>query len=119
VLGLVLMLGLPTLWAAAFYVALLAAVAASVSLGAGFALWRHDSLVARSGAVLAAAAILLGELLTVSLGLPGASELAQLAAPVEVHALVALGLSAGVLVCLLSDGFRRPPEPGPDNPYAL
>ena len=115
-LGAVLVLGLPVLAQAAFYVGVLAAALAAVALGSGAALWSHDTLVVRAGAVLAAGPALLGEVLAFSWGLPGARELADLTV---LQACAAVALASGVLAALLLDALRRQPEQTPESPYAL
>jgi hypothetical protein len=115
-LGVVLVLGLPALAEAAFYVGVLATALAAVALGAGAALWAHDTIVVRAGAAFAAGPILLGEILAFSLGLPGAREVADLTVLQAVSALV---LAGSVLALLVADAFRRRPEEMPDSPYAL
>lgn len=115
-LGGLLLDSLPDLMRAAFYVAVLAAAAAMVSIGAGLLLWTRPTLVSRTVAGLAAGSALFGALLQVFLGLPGVRDLDRHS---TVGLAVALAAAAAVLVFLAADALRRKPEPTPDRPYAL
>jgi hypothetical protein len=115
-LGASLVAVLPVLTRAAFYVGVLAAASAALALVAGSVLWSRATLIVRTVAALAAGSTLLGELLQIFQGLPGARELGRLTL-VEIAA--ALGLSAAVLALLLADALLHRPEQAPDHPYAL
>jgi hypothetical protein len=115
-LGGLLLDALPDLIDAAFYVAVLAAAAAAVSVVAGFVLWERVTLVSRTVVALAAAAALTGELLQVSLGLPGFGDLGR---TTTVGLGLALVAATVVLASLAVDALRRKPEQTPDHPYAL
>ncbi len=115
-LGALLLVVLPALAEAAFYVGVLAAAAAVVALVAGGTLWSNAGLVARAAATLAAASTVLAELIQILVGLPGARGLSQLS---QLGNLLALGLAGTVLVFLALDARRRTPESAADHPYAL
>lgn len=115
-LGALLLVVLPALAEAAFYVGVLALAAAAVAIVAGGTLWSNAGLVARASTVLAAAATVLAELIQIFVGLPGARGLSQLS---QLGNLLALGLAGAVLVFLALDARRRTPESGADHPYAL
>ena len=115
-LGAVLVAVVPALAHAAFYIGVLAGASAVVALAAGYVLWFRASLVARAVAALAAAATLVGEMLQVLEGLPGARGLGRLT-PLE--SALAGALAVLVLGLLLVDSLRRHPEQAPDHPYAL
>lgn len=116
-LGVVLLLALPDLGRAASYLAVLAGAAALTAIAAGAAIWRRVGLVARTVGVLAAASLVLGELLALSVGLPGARGGLGALSPVEGAA--PLGLALAVLGLLLVDALRRRPQPRVQRPYAL
>jgi hypothetical protein len=101
---------------AAFYVAVLAAASALVSIGAGLVSWTRPTLVSRTVAGLAAGSALAGELLQIFLGLPGVRDLDRQS---TVGLGLALAAAGAVLVLLAADALRRKPEPAPDRPYAL
>lgn len=115
-LGGLLLDSLPGLMSEAFYVAVLAAASAAVSIVAGYLLWVRVTLVSRAVVALAAASALAGELLQIFLGLPGLRDLDR-------HSTVGLGFAlaaaGAVLVFLAADALQRKPEPAPDRPYAL
>lgn len=115
-LGGVIVLVLPDLVDAAFYVGVLFAAAAGVAIVAGSILWTRATLVARTVAGLAAAATLFALLLQVSLGLPGVQQLALLS-PLE--GVLTFGFAGAVLLFLVADALLRTPEQAPDHPYAL
>ncbi|HEU4511907.1 MAG TPA: hypothetical protein VFR87_02265 [Nocardioidaceae bacterium] len=115
-LGGLLLDSLPGLMHEAYYVAVLAAAAALVSVGAGLVLWTRPTLLSRNVAGLAAGATLAGELLQIVLGLPGVRDLDRQSSVGLGFALAAAGV---VLVFLAADALRRKPEPAPDRPYAL
>lgn len=115
-LGGLLLDSLPGLMSEAFYVAVLAAASAAVSIVAGYLLWVRVTLVSRAVVALAAASALAGELLQIFLGLPGLRDLDRQSTVGLGFALAAAG---AVLVFLVADALRRKPEPAPDRPYAL
>lgn len=115
-LGGLLLDSLPGLMSAAFYVAVLAAASALVSIGAGLVSWTRPTLVSRTVAGLAAGSALAGELLQIFLGLPGVRDLDRQS---TVGLGLALAAAGAVLVLLAADALRRKPEPAPDRPYAL
>lgn len=115
-LGGLLLDSLPDLMSEAFYVAVLAAASAAVSIVAGYALWVRVTLVSRAVVALAAGSALAGELLQIFLGLPGLRELDRQSTVGLGFALAAAG---AVLVFLVADALQRKPEPAPDRPYAL
>lgn len=115
-LGGLLLDSLPDLMSEAFYVAVLAAASAAVSVVAGYVLWVRVTLVSRTVVALAAGSALAGELLQIFLGLPGLRELDRQSTVGLGFALAAAG---AVLVFLAADALQRKPEPAPDRPYAL
>lgn len=115
-LGGLLLDSLPDLMSEAFYVAVLAAATAAVSIVAGYILWVRVTLVSRAVVALAAGSALAGELLQVFLGLPGLRDLDRQSTVGLGFALAAAG---AVLVFLAADALQRKPEPAPDRPYAL
>ena len=115
-LGGLLLDSLPDLMSEAFYVAVLAAASAAVSIVAGYALWVRVTLVSRAVVALAAGSALAGELLQIFLGLPGLRDLDRQSTVGLGFALAAAG---AVLVFLVADALQRKPEPAPDRPYAL
>jgi hypothetical protein len=115
-LGGLLLDSLPDLMSEAFYVAVLAAASAAVSIVAGYVLWVRVTLVSRAVVALAAGSALAGELLQIFLGLPGLRDLDRQSTVGLGFALAAAG---AVLVFLAADALRRKPEPAPDRPYAL
>lgn len=115
-LGGLLLDSLPGLMSEAFYVAVLAAASAAVSIVAGYALWVRVTLVSRAVVALAAGSALAGELLQIFLGLPGLRDLDRQSTVGLGFALAAAG---AVLVFLAADALQRKPEPAPDRPYAL
>lgn len=115
-LGGLLLDSLPDLMSEAFYVAVLAAASAAVSIVAGYILWVRVTLVSRAVVALAAGSALAGELLQVFLGLPGLRDLDRQSTVGLGFALAAAG---AVLVFLAADALQRKPEPAPDRPYAL
>lgn len=115
-LGGLLLDSLPDLMSEAFYVAVLAAASAAVSIVAGYLLWVRVTLVSRAVVALAAASALAGELLQIFLGLPGLRDLDRQSTVGLGFALAAAG---AVLVFLAADALQRKPEPAPDRPYAL
>lgn len=115
-LGVTLLVVLPQLAAAAFYVGVLAAVAALLATGAGCTLLARGGLLVRTGAVVAAASTLVAQLIEVLVGLPGAPDLHQMSSAVSG---LTLGLAAAVLGLLALDALRHTPQTGPDQPYAL
>lgn len=115
-LGGLLLDSLPDLMSEAFYVAVLAAASAAVSIVAGYILWVRVTLVARAVVALAAGSALAGELLQIFLGLPGLRDLDRQSTVGLGFALAAAG---AVLVFLAADALQRKPEPAPDRPYAL
>lgn len=115
-LGGLLLDSLPGLMSEAFYVAVLAAASAAVSIVAGYLLWVRVTLVSRAVVALAAASALAGELLQIFLGLPGLRDLDRQSTVGLGFALAAAG---AVLVFLAADALQRKPEPAPDRPYAL
>lgn len=115
-LGGLLLDSLPDLMSEAFYVAVLAAASAAVSIVAGYLLWVRVTLVSRAVVALAAASALAGELLQIFLGLPGLRDLDRQSTVGLGFALAAAG---AVLVFLAADALHRKPEPAPDRPYAL
>lgn len=115
-LGGLLLDSLPDLMSEAFYVAVLAAASAAVSIVAGYILWVRVTLVSRAVVALAAASALAGELLQIFLGLPGLRDLDRQSTVGLGFALAAAG---AVLVFLAADALQRKPEPAPDRPYAL
>lgn len=115
-LGGLLLDSLPDLMSGAFYVAVLAAASAAVSIVAGYVLWVRVTLVSRTVVALAAGSALAGELLQIFLGLPGLRDLDRQSTVGLGFALAAAG---AVLVFLAADALQRKPEPAPDRPYAL
>lgn len=115
-LGGLLLDSLPDLMSEAFYVAVLAAATAAVSIVAGYILWVRVTLVSRAVVALAAGSALAGELLQIFLGLPGLRDLDRQSTVGLGFALAAAG---AVLVFLAADALQRKPEPAPDRPYAL
>ncbi len=115
-LGGLLLDSLPDLMSEAFYVAVLAAASAAVSIVAGYVLWVRVTLVSRAVVALAAGSALAGELLQIFLGLPGLRDLDRQSTVGLGFALAAAG---AVLVFLAADALQRKPEPAPDRPYAL
>lgn len=115
-LGGLLLDSLPGLMSEAFYVAVLAAASAAVSIVAGYLLWVRVTLVSRAVVALAAGSALAGELLQIFLGLPGLRDLDRQSTVGLGFALAAAG---AVLVFLAADALQRKPEPAPDRPYAL
>jgi hypothetical protein len=101
---------------AAFYVGVLAAASASLALVGGYVLWRRATLVVRTVAALGAGTTLVGQLLQIFQGLPGARELGHLTL---VEGAAALGLAGAVIAFLLADALLHRPEQTPDHPYAL
>lgn len=101
---------------AAFYVGVLAAVSASLTLVAGYVLWSHATMVVRAMAAFGAGATLAGLLLQLLGALPGTGGVGRL---MRWEGVVAFLLSAAVVVFLLLDARRRRPEDSPDRPYAL
>jgi hypothetical protein len=108
---------LPDLARAAFYVGVLAAASASLALVAGYALWSRATLVVRTVAALAAGSILLGQVLQIFQGLPGAAR--ELSRLTFLETSAALLLASAVIAFLLADALLHRPEQAPDHPYAL
>ena len=115
-LGASLVAVLPVLTRAAFYVGVLAAASAALALVAGYVLFTRATLVVRTVAALAAGSTLLGHMLQILEGLPGARGLGRLTL---LEGGAALGLAAAVIAFLLTDALLHRPEQAPDHPYAL
>lgn len=116
-LGVTLIVTLPALFDAAFYVGILAAAVASLALLAGYALWTGAVLVMRTMATISAGSTVLAGVFQVVHGIPGAARQIGGLTPVESGA--ALGLGGCVLALLLLDALLHRPEQAPDHPYAL
>ena len=115
-LDLLLVVVLPALAQAAFYVGVLTSVAAANNLVAGYVLWARATMMARAMSALGAGATLAGVLLQAAGAFPGVSGLPDLTRPTSV---VAIAVACGISLCLFLDARRRRPEPPLEHPYAL
>jgi hypothetical protein len=115
-LGLALAAALPAVTEAAFYVGLLAGASAAVAAVAGLLLWSHATMLVRAVAALGAGATILGQLLQLVEGLPGARELGRIGPSSSGIAFV---LATVVVVSLLLDARARGRDLPPEHPYAL
>jgi hypothetical protein len=114
-LGLVYLVRLPVIAAAAGYLGVLAMAVVLVSAVVGFRLWTGGFLEARLLAVGLSAVTLAGQLLSMVMGLPGA---ARLAGPPGPFGTAALLIEVGIVVVLATDRECRTARRTP-RPYAL
>jgi len=115
-LGIALIVVLPTLVKAAGYVGVLAGASSTVAMAGAFMLWSRATLVARALIVLAAAVTVFGQIIQAVLGLPGARELGQ---PKLMGNGIVIGFAVAALLFLVVERLCRRPEQTPDHPYAL
>lgn len=106
--GLVLLVQLPAVWAAAPYVGVLDLLCGVLAPVTAWRMWRGGRLEARLVAVVVVGLALAGQLLATSLGLPGASSLHGFHA--WDAAATAVEVAAGVL--LGRDLVAKPAQPG-------